>query len=203
MGTSKCKLFDKKMKIIVLTGGIGSGKSTLLAWLRSNGIPCFESDIVGKQLLNSQLKQEVIDCFGPELYPNDVLDTKRMAQLVFQDKEALEKLNYLVHPAVGKAFKDFVEKNKNAQIVVKEAAILFETGAYKSCDFVILVCAPLEKRISRVIQRDGVKRAEVLARMSKQWDDKKKSALADFVIENDSLELAIEQLEAILKKLLA
>lgn len=191
------------MKIIGLTGGIGSGKSTLLAWLRSNGIPCFESDIVGKQLLNGQLIQDIIDCFGPELYPNDVLDTKRMAQLVFQDKEALEKLNNLVHPAVGKAFKDFVEKNKNAQIVVKEAAILFETGAYKSCDFVILVCAPLEKRISRVIQRDGVKRAEVLARMSKQWDDNKKSALADFVIENDSLELAIEQLEAILKKLLA
>jgi len=191
------------MKIIGLTGGIGSGKSTLLAWFRSNGIPCFESDIVGKQLLNGQLKQDVIDYFGPELYPNDVLDTKRMAQLVFQDKEALEKLNNLVHPAVGKAFKDFVEKNKNAQIVVKEAAILFETGAYKSCDFVILVCAPLEKRISRVIQRDGVKRAEVLARMSKQWDDNKKSALADFVIENDSLELAIEQLEAILKKLLA
>ena len=190
------------MKIIGLTGGIGSGKSTLLAWLRSNGIPCFESDIVGKQLLNGQLKQDVIDCFGPELYPNDVLDTKRMAQLVFQDKEALEKLNNLVHPAVGKAFKDFVEKNKNAQILVKEAAILFETGAYKSCDFVILVCAPLEKRISRVIQRDGVKRAEVLARMLKQWDDNKKSALADFVIENDSLELAIEQLEAILKKLL-
>jgi dephospho-CoA kinase len=190
------------MKIIGLTGGIGSGKSTLLAWLRSNGIPCFESDIVGKQLLNGQLKQDVIDCFGPELYPNDVLDTKRMAQLVFQDKEALEKLNNLVHPAVGKAFKDFVEKNKNAQIVVKEAAILFETGAYKSCDFVILVCAPLEKRISRVIQRDGLKRAEVLARMSKQWDDNKKSALADFVIENDSQELAIEQLEAILKKLL-
>lgn len=191
------------MKIIGLTGGIGSGKSTLLAWLRSNGIPCFESDIVGKQLLNGQLKQDAIDCFGPELYPNDLLDTKRMAQLVFQDKEALEKLNNLVHPAVGKAFKDFVEKNKNAQIVVKEAAILFETGAYKSCDFVILVCAPLEKRISRVIQRDGVKRAEVLARMSKQWDDNKKSALADFVIENDSLELAIQQLEAILKKLLA
>jgi dephospho-CoA kinase len=191
------------MKIIGLTGGIGSGKSTLLAWFRSNGIPCFESDIVGKQLLNGQLKQDVIDYFGPELYPNDVLDTKRMAQLVFQDKEALEKLNNLVHPAVGKAFKDFVEKNKNAQIVVKEAAILFETGAYKSCDFVILVCAPLEKRISRVIQRDGVKRAEVLARMSKQWDDNKKSALADFVIENDSLELAIQQLEAILKKLLA
>jgi dephospho-CoA kinase len=191
------------MKIIGLTGGIGSGKSTLLAWFRSNGIPCFESDIVGKQLLNGQLKQDVIDYFGPELYPNDVLDTKRMAQLVFQDKEALEKLNNLVHPAVGKAFKDFVEKNKNAQIVVKEAAILFETGAYKSCDFVILVCAPLEKRISRVIQRDGVKRAEVLARMLKQWDDNKKSALADFVIENDSLELAIEQLEAILKKLLA
>ena len=191
------------MKIIGLTGGIGSGKSTLLAWLRSNGIPCFESDIVGKQLLNGQLKQDVIDCFGPELYPNDVLDTKKMAQLVFQDKEALEKLNNIVQPAVGKAFKDFIEKNKNAQIVVKEAAILFETGAYKSCDFVILVCAPLEKRISRVIQRDGVKRAEVLARMSKQWDDNKKSALADFVIENDSLELAIEQLEAILKKLLA
>lgn len=191
------------MKIIGLTGGIGSGKSTLLAWLRSNGIPCFESDIVGKQLLNGQLKQDIIDCFGPELYPNDVLDTMKMAQLVFQDKEVLEKLNNLVHPAVGKAFKDFVEKNKNAQIVVKEAAILFETGAYKSCDFVILVCAPLEKRISRVIQRDGVKRAEVLARMSKQWDDNKKSVLADFVIENDSLELAIQQLEAILKKLLA
>ena len=95
----------------------------------------------------------------------------------------------------------FVEKNKNASILVKEAAILFETGAFKGCDFVILLCAPIEKRISRVTQRDGVKRAEVLARISKQWEDNKKRPLADFVIENVSLEEAIQQLEAIYRKL--
>jgi dephospho-CoA kinase len=189
------------MKIIGLTGGIGSGKSSLLPWFKSKGIPCFESDKVGKHLLNGQLKQKIIDCFGPELYQNDLLDTKMMAKRVFRDNEALEKLNNLVHPAVEAAFNDFVEKNKNASILVKEAAILFETGAFKGCDFVILLCAPIEKRISRVTQRDGVKRAEVLARISKQWEDDKKRPLADFVIENVSLEEAIQQLEAIYIKL--
>jgi dephospho-CoA kinase len=190
------------MKIICLTGGIGSGKSSLLTWFKFKGIPCFESDKVGKQLLNGQLKQKIINFFGPEFYQNDTLDTKMMAQHIFRDKEALEKLNDLVHPAVSHAFNDFIEKNKNAPILVKEAAILFETGAYKGCDFVILVCAPIEKRISRVTQRDGVKRAEVLARMAKQWTDDKKRPLADFVIENDSLEKAIQQLETIYTKLL-
>jgi dephospho-CoA kinase len=190
------------MKIIGLTGGIGSGKSTLLNHLKAKGIPCFESDKVGKELLNGQLRQAVIDTFGPQLYNKGILDRAALAQLVFQNQEALERLNKLVHPAVAEAFTDFIAKNNTAPLLVKEAAILFETEGYKSCDDVILVCAPKEERILRVIQRDGVGRAEVEARMAKQWEDAKKRPLADFVIENDNLASAKQQLDSILNQLL-
>ena len=191
------------MKIIGLTGGIGSGKSTLLKWIESKGIPCFQSDLVCKDLLETNLKQQVADRFGNQLYESGQLDRKQLAERVFGNTMALKALNDIVHPAVANAFEKFKEEHQNKPLVVKESAILFETGIYKSCDFIILVCASLEERILRVMKRDEMSREAVMERMANQWDDSKKRILADFVIENDSLELAIEQLEAILKKLLA
>jgi len=139
---------------------------------------------------------------APSFTTKGTLDRAALAQLVFQNQEALERLNKLVHPAVAEAFTDFIAKNNTAPLLVKEAAILFETEGYKSCDDVILVCAPKEERILRVIQRDGVGRAEVEARMAKQWEDAKKRPLADFVIENDNLASAKQQLDSILNQLL-
>lgn len=183
------------MKIIGLTGGIGSGKSTLLKWIESKGIPCFQSDLVGKDLLEKNLKQQVADHFGNQLYESGQLDRKQLADRVFGNTMALKALNDIVHPAVANAFEKFKEEHQNKPLVVKESAILFETGIYKSCDFIILVCASLEERILRVMKRDEMSREAVMERMANQWDDSKKRILADFVIENNDLEFAMQQLE--------
>lgn len=183
------------MKIIGLTGGIGSGKSTLLKWIESKGIPCFQSDLVGKDLLETNLKQQVADRFGNQLYESGQLDRKQLAERVFGNTMALKALNDIVHPAVANAFEKFKEEHQNKPLVVKESAILFETGIYKSCDFIILVCASLEERILRVMKRDEMSREAVMERMANQWDDSKKRILADFVIENNDLEFAMQQLE--------
>ena len=203
MGAQISKLFDKKMKIIGLTGGIGSGKSTLMRCYQSKGFPFFESDMVGIELMNSELKQAIIDNFGSQLFATGNLNRKQLAKLVFNDMVALEKLNKIVHPAVGNAFKKFKDEHKNVKLIIKESAILFETGIFKNCDFIILVCAPKENRISRVMNRDGISRKAVLKRMENQWDDKKKKPLADFIIENTTLQSAKDQLDKILIKLLA
>ena len=190
------------MKIIGLTGGIGSGKSTLLKWIELKEIPCFQSDQVGKNLLENELKHKVVDCFGLHLYESGKLDRGELAQIVFSNTTALKKLNDIVHPAVAIEFKKFKDENKTKPMVVKESAILFESGIYKSCDFIILVCASMEERVLRVMKRDGMSRAAVLERMSNQWDDSKKRILADFVIENNDLEFAEQQLEYLFEKVL-
>ncbi|MGB1114095.1 MAG: dephospho-CoA kinase [Flavobacteriaceae bacterium] len=188
------------MIVIGLTGGIGSGKSTLLSWFKSKGIPVFESDKVANELLNTKLREEVSLHFGANLYATGSLDTQALAALVFENNNLLRTLNSIVHPAVAHAFTLFLKTNRNAKAVVKEAAILFETGAYKQCDFMILVCAPKEERIARVMKRDSVSREAVIARMNRQWSDAKKRILADAVIENINLEEATHQLEQLLKE---
>ncbi|MGB1830853.1 MAG: dephospho-CoA kinase [Flavobacteriaceae bacterium] len=188
------------MIVIGLTGGIGSGKSTLLSWFKSKGIPVFESDKVANELLNTKLREEVSLHFGANLYATGSLDTQALAALVFENNNLLRTLNSIVHPAVAHAFTLFLKTNRNAKAVVKEAAILFETGAYKQCDFTILVCAPKEEQIARVMKRDSVSREAVIARMNRQWSDAKKRILADAVIENINLEEATHQLEQLLKE---
>ncbi len=188
------------MIVIGLTGGIGSGKSTLLSWFKSKSIPVFESDKVANELLNTKLREEVSLHFGANLYATGSLDTQALAALVFENNNLLQTLNSIVHPAVAHAFTLFLKTNSKAKAVVKEAAILFETGAYKQCDFTILVCAPKEERIARVMKRDSVSREAVIARMNRQWSDAKKRTLADAVIENTNLEEATHQLEQLLKE---
>ena len=189
------------MKVIGLTGGIGSGKSTLLNWFQMKGIPCFESDAVGRELLNSSLRDSVILRFGEDIYFDGILDRKKMAKKVFGDKKALADLNKIVHPAVNEAFNNFIEKNQNAPFIINESAIIFETGKYKDFYKVILVISPKNVRINRIILRDNVNKENVLSRMKHQLSDSKKIKLADFIIENITLNEFYLQAAKILQKL--
>ena len=189
------------MKVIGLTGGIGSGKSTLLKWFQMKGVPCFESDAVGRELLNSSLRDSVILRFGEDIYFDGILDRKKMAKKVFGDKKALADLNKIVHPAVNEAFNNFIEKNQNAPFIINESAIIFETGKYKDFYKVILVISPKNVRINRIILRDNVNKENVLSRMKHQLSDSKKIKLADFIIENITLNEFYLQATEILQKL--
>ena len=191
------------MKVIGLTGGIGSGKTTLLRWFETQNIPCFESDDVAKTLLNSSLKSFVSKAFGNNIYNSSgILDRKKLAARVFNDPNELTKLNAIVHPAVEKAFKDFRQKYKEDSIIIKEAAILFESGGYVNCDAIILVIASEESRIQRVVKRDNIKKNDVEARIKLQWSDDKKKLLSDYLIQNEYLETALDQAKKILNSLL-
>ena len=191
------------MKVIGLTGGIGSGKTTLLRWFETQNIPCFESDDVAKTLLNSSLKSFVSKAFGNNIYNSSgILDRKKLAARVFNDPKELAKLNAIVHPAVEKAFKDFRQKYKEDSIIIKEAAILFESGGYENCDAIILVIASEESRIQRVVKRDNIKKNDVEARIKLQWSDDKKKLLSDYLIQNEYLETALDQAKKILISLL-
>jgi dephospho-CoA kinase len=152
-------------------------------------------------LLESELRQKIQNRFGAELYAKGTLDRAVLAKRVFQDPQELKELNEIVHPAVAKAFEKFKVKHKDAPIVIKEAAILFESGGDKFCDSVVLITAPKELRIQRVLERDGGTRSEVLKRMSQQWSDEQKKKKADWVIENIDLSKTIEQVETILMEL--
>ena len=190
------------MIIIGLTGGIGSGKSTILNYFREHGYPCFESDEVGKKLLQVDLKETVLNLFGEELYDEKgILDRKALSKKVFSDSKLLETLNDIVHPAVNETFEKFKKKHRDFPIIVKEAAILIESGSYKSCDVTVLVKAPKNERIKRVVTRDSVNESEVIARINNQWEDKKKEKYADYVIENIDLEKTYGQVKTLIKKL--
>ena len=183
------------MRIIGVTGGIGSGKSTVCKVFSELGFPVYNADERAKRLMHSttaliaQIQME----FGEESYQNGTLDRARMASIVFDDKEALAKLNSFVHPAVAKDFKEWCDA-QSSRVVMKEAAILFEAGGYQQLDETVLVHAPEEDRIRRVCDRDGVTPEQVKARMKNQWTDDKKLSLADHVIENHIGHLIIPQL---------
>lgn len=189
------------MKSIGITGGIGSGKSSLLAVFEAENIPVFKADNVAKNLLNTNLKPFIEKHFGVALYSGGDLDRKALATIVFKDKKKLELLNELVHPAVALAFEQFKAAHPEASLVVKEAAILFESRAANQCDYTILITAPENERIKRVMQRDNINLEAVKARMANQWSDEKKIPLSDFVIENKDLLAAKAELKNVLKKI--
>ena len=190
------------MIIVGLTGGIGSGKSTILNYFRDHGYPCFESDEVGKKLLEVELKEMVLNLFGEEVYDaKGILDRKALSKKVFSDSKLLETLNDIVHPAVNETFEKFKKKYQDFPLIVKEAAILIESGSYKSCDIIVLVKAPPAERIKRIVTRDSINESEVIARINNQWEDKKKEKYADYVIENISLKETYEKVKNLIKKL--
>ena len=186
-----------------VTGGIGSGKSTIAEVFMQLGIPVYPSDIRAKELMSEdfELRRAIVDLFGNEAYASENLNRAFIASKVFSDQTLLLKLNELVHPAVKKDF-DLWCSDQNAAYVLKEAAILIETGAYKAMDRMILVTAPSELKIQRVQNRDAVTRDEVFARMNRQWSDERKEEFADFVIHNDNHTMVLEQVLDIHKRLM-
>ncbi|MEE1943628.1 dephospho-CoA kinase [Pedobacter sp. KR3-3] len=186
---------------IGITGGIGSGKTTVCKVFETLGIPVFYADTVAKELMVSDpiLIAGVKKAFGQESYAaSGALNNKHIAQIVFNNQTELDKLNALVHPAVFRAFDSWAKKvPSNVPYTLKEAALLFESGSYQMCDKNILVTAPLELKLARVMQRDGASREQVLARMDKQWSDEQKSKMADYFIGNTEHQSIILQVLAL------
>ena len=191
------------MKIVGLTGGIGSGKTTVGKVFESLKIPVYNADNRAKALyFKPKVKEAVTELFGDEVYVNGELNREYLSQIVFKDKEKLQQLNAIIHPAVGEDFKEWLVQ-QDAPYVLKEAAILIEAGTYKSCDAVILVEAPLETRIERVLKRDGMTKKDVEDRISKQWSDEQKRPFANFIINNDGERAIIHQVLEIHNQLIS
>lgn len=189
-------------KIIGLTGGIGSGKTTIANYLKSLGIPVYIADDEAKKVMQlpeivTQIKLE----FGENVFVNDLINTSKLAKLVFNNPEKLKQLNKIVHPAVKEHFDNWVLQHKDFPFVIKEAAILFESGSYQYCDKIITVIAPIETRIKRVMERDQTSRENVLNRINSQWTDEQKTSKSDFVITNISFDDAKNQVDKIINLL--
>jgi len=171
--------------IVGLTGGIGSGKTWISSLFKDLGIPIYISDIEAKKImhLNKEVKNSIIKLFGDQAYEKGQLNRDLISKMVFSNKDLLNQLNKIVHPAVDLHFKNWYA-NQNSPFVIKESAIIFEIGAEKKCDATILIIAPKEIRIKRIQQRDHISVKAIELRMNNQWDDKKKIPLADYIIEN-------------------
>jgi len=179
-----------------VTGGIGSGKTLVCKVLETLGYPVFYSDIVAKTITDTDplVITQVKKIFGDGIYYNGMLNRKKVAELVFTNNDLLAGLNSIVHPAVARAFEQWCLQNSSSQLVFKEAAILFETGVYLELHKTILITAPEDIRIKRVIERDGCTESEVRARMANQMTDEEKKRLADFTIDNSSNQLLLPQI---------
>ena len=190
------------MKIVGLTGGIGSGKSAVLSIFSSQGVPCYQSDSSAKKLMQQdpELINQIKALFGDDLYEGEKLNRGKLAEVVFADKSKLESLNAIVHPRVKEDFQLFLSQ-QNADYVIKEAAILFETGGAEDCDVTILVTAPEDLRIERVMKREKSKVEHIKSRMRHQWSDEKKIPMADYVINNIDWDKTLKKVEEIHQKL--
>ncbi len=176
------------MKVVGLTGGIGSGKTAVAKMFIALGVPVYIADDEARRLTNSSLiiKRKLTDLLGIKVYKNGVLNRKYVADIIFKDKDLLNKVNKIIHPIVSLHFKRWM-KNQEGIYCIKEAAILFENDGYKKCDLTILVIAPVKERIRRVLNRDGSTKKAIETRIKNQWNDDKKCKLADIIIENIDL----------------
>jgi len=178
-----------------ITGGIGSGKTTICEIFTQLGIPVFHSDAEANKLLNTA---EVIDFykkeFGEIVFSNGLLDKQKVANLIFKNPEALQKVNGFIHPLVNKNFKDWTLSQKNCNYVIKESALLLEGNNRGDLSYIVLVLAPLELRIKRVMLRDQTDENAILERIKNQTSDDEKMKLADFIISNDVQSLVLPQI---------
>ncbi|MEA3452339.1 MAG: dephospho-CoA kinase [Bacteroidota bacterium] len=185
---------------IGLTGGIGSGKTTVAKIFETLKIPVYYADTEAKKILNDNIsvKKQIIKTFG-NIYSENIIDKKKLAYIVFNNTKKLAELNSIVHPAVNIHFKKWCKEKENYNYTIKEAAILFESGAYKKMDKIINVYAPVDIRIKRVCLRDNVKKEDVLNRINNQFDDKKRIELSDFIVHNYNEHMIIHQVLSIHK----
>ena len=179
---------------IGLTGGIGSGKTTIARIFETLGIPVYYADDAAKKLMNTNadLKKYILKHFGEDSYKNNELDRKYLAAIVFNNKEKLELLNSLTHPVTLRDSDNWMNR-QTSPYSIKEAALLFESGAEEQLDYVIGVYAPQHIRIKRVMDRDGISAAEVMKRISRQIEEERKMKRCDFVITNNEQQFVIPQ----------
>jgi dephospho-CoA kinase len=191
---------------IGITGNIGSGKTTVCKIFETLGIPVYYADIEAKRLMieNTHVVEKIKLLFGLKAYLEDgSLDRKYISEVVFNNPQVLSKLNYIVHPAVREDSERWAKAQKGAAYVLKEAALLVESESYKDLDKLIVVTAPIETRIQRVMKRDHVNKEAVLAREKNQMSEDKKIELADYKINNDGTEALIPQIHKIHQELLS
>ncbi len=174
---------------IGVTGGIGAGKSVICRVFQTLGVPVYNADTRAQLIMDEDegVRHLLLRAFGKGVFKGGRPDRKALASLVFGNNRALETINGIVHPAVRSDFVTWLEKNSGTSYIVKEAAILFETGAWKELDGTILVTAPVHVRTERIIKRDGITPGEVRRRMESQWPDERKKPLAGMVIVNDDI----------------
>ena len=189
--------------IIALTGGIGSGKTTIAKLFETMGCLIYYSDEKAKELYyHFEIKKRVIQLLGSDAYSaSGSLNSTFIAGIIFKDKTKLESLNAIIHPALEKDFEIFIKQQSPDRIIIKESALIFETDSYKKFKTIILVTAPLEQKIKRVMQRNKMPRENVEKRMSAQWPDEQKIPLASYIISNDDTEAVIPQVISVLKKI--
>ncbi len=185
---------------IGVTGGIGSGKSIVCEVLRLHGIPVYDADFEAKRLNDTSpvIRKKLIEAFGPKLYKNNFIDRKKLADLIFNNKENLLFTNSIIHSELAKHFKAWTETRANHPIVAIDAAVLFEAGFQKHVDKTVTVLSPLDTRIRRVAKRDNLTQEEIKSRIDSQMSDEEKIKLSDFVIHNDNNHSIIKQVSEIL-----
>jgi dephospho-CoA kinase len=192
------------MIVVGLTGGMGSGKTFVAHIFNKKGIPVYNSDSRAKELMVSdpyiisQLKQQ----FGANVIQNKILNKKQIAEHIFKNKELLHWINNLVHPIVSKDFNKWSDSQNNTPFVIKEAAILIESGAHKLCNQIIVVSAPESLRIERVMTRDKLSFEQVQARLNNQMNENERKKYANYIINNDGLQSLDKQVERIYNDLI-
>ena len=178
-----------------ITGGIGSGKSTVSRFFSELGVPVYDSDQRAKSLMQHddsiiiKIKKE----FGDDSYLNNVLNRSHIAEIVFKNELKLKQLNAIVHPVVRTDFNNWLSQNSNAKFVIKEAAIMIESGAYRDLDKLIVVNANREQKIKWIKKRDHLLLEDIENRIQNQLSDKIRNQYADFIIENNSSKKVLKQ----------
>ena len=177
------------MTTLGVTGGIGSGKTTVCGFLEEKGARVFYADLEARRLMEEHegVREDVIEAFGPQSYDGDALNREYLAEVVFSSPENVERINAIVHPRVFESFNHAAERaaKEDVELLVHEAALIFESGGDEHLDAVAAVVAPDDDRIARVVERDDTTEAEVRARMGHQLPQDELRRRADYVIEND------------------
>ena len=187
---------------IGITGGIGSGKSVIASLLELSGVPVYIADTESKRLTETSpvIREKLTALFGETLYTAEGLDKKRLASHIFGNPERLKEVNAIIHPEVNRHFQAWADK-QNTPLCAIESAILFESGFNRAVDISLMVYAPMEVRIRRVLERDAASREEVIRRIGSQLPDEVKKEKSDYVIFNDGKQALLPQVTAFLEKL--
>ena len=189
-------------KIIGLTGGVGSGKTTIAKYIETKGIPVYIADERAKVITNSpEILSLIKEQFGQDVFTNDALDRKKLANIVFKHSKKLNQLNQIIHPAVKLDFDVWLQYHSTFEYVVKESAILFEANNFIKFYIIIAVVTPLYLRIERILLRDDTTEAEIMKRINNQLTDIELIERADYVVYNSELNISLLQVDKILKKL--